>query len=169
MPVQDYPNFNALVAELGLAERDVFTPFTTSAFYSPNGLEATAPVFSGAPLQLPRHSRPPSRIPIHPPAVPPALPQSHRLFRTPTDAPAIAPVPLQPLLQPPWKSIPNASAAALIAAAPAAAAEATRHPSAAQKHMDEPICRHLPASRLLPCPLPASGCSPENPPAPRLP
>jgi hypothetical protein len=25
----------------------------TSAFYSPDGLEATAPVFAGAPLQLP--------------------------------------------------------------------------------------------------------------------
>jgi uncharacterized protein with NAD-binding domain and iron-sulfur cluster len=50
---QDYPNTNALVAELGLQERDVFTDFTTSAFYSPHGLEATAPVFAGAPLQLP--------------------------------------------------------------------------------------------------------------------
>ena len=50
---QDYPNTNALVAELGLRESDVFTDFTTSAFYSPDGLEATAPVFSGAPLQLP--------------------------------------------------------------------------------------------------------------------
>ena len=50
---QDYPNTNALVAELGLQERDVFTDFTTSAVYSPHGLEATAPVFAGAPLQLP--------------------------------------------------------------------------------------------------------------------
>lgn len=44
----DYPNINALVAELGLNENDVFTPFTNSSFYSPDGLEATAPVFSEA-------------------------------------------------------------------------------------------------------------------------
>ena len=44
---KDYPNINALTAELGL--RDVFTPFTTSAFWSPYGLEATAPVFSNGP------------------------------------------------------------------------------------------------------------------------
>lgn len=50
---KDYPNTNALVAELGLAESSVFTPFTTSAFYSPEGLEATAPVFGDAALQLP--------------------------------------------------------------------------------------------------------------------
>ena len=47
---KDYPNINALTAELGL--RDVFTPFTTSAFWSPDGLEATAPVFGNGP-QLP--------------------------------------------------------------------------------------------------------------------
>ena len=46
---KDYPNINALVAELGLREDDVFTPFTGSAFYSPDGLEATAPVFGDAP------------------------------------------------------------------------------------------------------------------------
>ena len=40
---KDYPNINALTAELGLS--DVFTEFTTSAFWSPAGLEATAPVF----------------------------------------------------------------------------------------------------------------------------
>jgi uncharacterized protein with NAD-binding domain and iron-sulfur cluster len=44
---KDYPNINALTAELGL--RDVFTDFTTSAFWSPDGLEATAPVFGDAP------------------------------------------------------------------------------------------------------------------------
>lgn len=42
------PNINALCAELGLKEDDVFTPFTNSSFYSPDGLEATAPVFSDA-------------------------------------------------------------------------------------------------------------------------
>jgi len=50
---KDYPNTSALLAELGIKESDVFTDFTTSAFYSPDGLEATAPVFAGAPLQLP--------------------------------------------------------------------------------------------------------------------
>jgi uncharacterized protein with NAD-binding domain and iron-sulfur cluster len=45
---KDYPNINALCAELGLKEHDVFTPFTNSSFYSPDGLEATAPVFSDA-------------------------------------------------------------------------------------------------------------------------
>merc|ERR1719261_1166194 len=42
----DYPNINSLVAELGLREEEVFTEFTNSSFYSPDGLEATAPVFS---------------------------------------------------------------------------------------------------------------------------
>ena len=44
----DYPNINKLCAELGLSEEDVFTDFTNSSFYSPDGLEATAPVFSKA-------------------------------------------------------------------------------------------------------------------------
>ena len=43
---KDYPNINALTAELGLS--NVFTEFTTSAFWSPEGLEATAPVFGDA-------------------------------------------------------------------------------------------------------------------------
>lgn len=43
---KDYPNINKLCAELGLDENDVFTSFTNSSFYSPDGLEATAPVFS---------------------------------------------------------------------------------------------------------------------------
>jgi protoporphyrinogen oxidase len=43
---KDYPNINKLCEELGLDENDVFTPFTNSSFYSPDGLEATAPVFS---------------------------------------------------------------------------------------------------------------------------
>mmetsp|Transcript_20324 Transcript_20324/g.36511 ORF Transcript_20324/g.36511 Transcript_20324/m.36511 type:complete len:657 (-) Transcript_20324:98-2068(-) len=45
---KDYPNINALVDELGLDENEVFTPFTNSSFYSPDGLEATAPVFGEA-------------------------------------------------------------------------------------------------------------------------
>ena len=49
---KDYPNINALTAELGLS--NVFTEFTTSAFWSPEGLEATAPVFgNAAPLPSP--------------------------------------------------------------------------------------------------------------------
>jgi len=43
---KDYPNINKLCGELGLKESDVFTDFTNSSFYSPDGLEATAPVFS---------------------------------------------------------------------------------------------------------------------------
>lgn len=43
---KDYPNINALCDELGL--ENVFTHFTNSSFYSPDGLEATAPVFSNA-------------------------------------------------------------------------------------------------------------------------
>ncbi len=47
---KDYPNINALTEELSLSR--VFTEFTTSAFWSPDGLEATAPVFGNGP-QLP--------------------------------------------------------------------------------------------------------------------
>lgn len=47
---KDYPNINKLCEELGLDEDEVFTPFTNSSFYSPDGLEATAPVFSEAKL-----------------------------------------------------------------------------------------------------------------------
>jgi uncharacterized protein with NAD-binding domain and iron-sulfur cluster len=43
---KDYPNINKLCAELGLKESDIFTAYTNSSFYSPDGLEATAPVFS---------------------------------------------------------------------------------------------------------------------------
>ena len=52
---KDYPNINALCAQLDIDEDDVFTPFTNSSFYSPDGLEATAPVFSEAklPFKLP--------------------------------------------------------------------------------------------------------------------
>ena len=44
---KDYPNINALTDELSIG--DIFTDFTTSAFWSPDGLEATAPVFGDAP------------------------------------------------------------------------------------------------------------------------
>jgi uncharacterized protein with NAD-binding domain and iron-sulfur cluster len=44
---KDYPNINALTDELGA--EDIFTDFTTSAFWSPDGLEATAPVFGDSP------------------------------------------------------------------------------------------------------------------------
>ena len=51
---KDYPNINFLVSNtLGLNPSEVWTDFTTSSFYSPSGLEATAPVFSKVPLQLP--------------------------------------------------------------------------------------------------------------------
>jgi uncharacterized protein with NAD-binding domain and iron-sulfur cluster len=43
---KDYPNINQLCAELQLT--NVFTDFTNSSFYSPSGLEATAPVFTNA-------------------------------------------------------------------------------------------------------------------------
>ena len=43
---KDYPNIEATLAELGVKESDVFTDFTASSFFSPYGLEATAPVFS---------------------------------------------------------------------------------------------------------------------------
>lgn len=45
---KDYPNIESLVAELGLREEDIFTEFTASSFFSPDGLEATAPVFSSS-------------------------------------------------------------------------------------------------------------------------
>ena len=51
---KDYPNLYDLVDELGLKEDDIFTPYLNSSFYSPDGLEATAPVFSeAAPSFLP--------------------------------------------------------------------------------------------------------------------
>jgi len=43
---KDYPNIDALTSELGLGS--IFTDFTTSAFWSPEGLEAKAPVFGDA-------------------------------------------------------------------------------------------------------------------------
>ena len=52
---KDYPNITHLCTNtLGLREDEVFTEFTRSSFFSPDGLEATAPVFSGADvMQLP--------------------------------------------------------------------------------------------------------------------
>jgi uncharacterized protein with NAD-binding domain and iron-sulfur cluster len=51
---KDYPNIEAMLAEIGVREEDVFTPFTASSFFSPDGLEATAPVFSASEFpQLP--------------------------------------------------------------------------------------------------------------------
>jgi uncharacterized protein with NAD-binding domain and iron-sulfur cluster len=47
---KDYPNINKLCKDLGLSDEEVFSPFTNSSFYSPDGLEATAPVFSEAKL-----------------------------------------------------------------------------------------------------------------------
>jgi len=49
---RDYPNMNQMLSELGIKEEDVFSDFTESAFYGPDGLEATAPVFGDA-LELP--------------------------------------------------------------------------------------------------------------------
>lgn len=43
---KDYPNIENVVTELGLNPNDVFTEFTPSSFFSPDGLEAVAPVFS---------------------------------------------------------------------------------------------------------------------------
>ena len=39
-----YPNLFALVKELGIP--NPFTPFTTSGFWTPDGLTCSAPVFS---------------------------------------------------------------------------------------------------------------------------
>lgn len=46
---KDYPNIYDLVEKLGLKEDETFTECTKSSFYSPFGLEATAPVFSSYP------------------------------------------------------------------------------------------------------------------------
>jgi uncharacterized protein with NAD-binding domain and iron-sulfur cluster len=44
---KDYPNINALCSQLQ-SEDDVFTDYTNSSLYSPDGLEATSPVFAQA-------------------------------------------------------------------------------------------------------------------------
>jgi uncharacterized protein with NAD-binding domain and iron-sulfur cluster len=49
----DYPNIASLLKEVDVKEADIFTPYLNSSFYSPFGLEATAPVFSTSPIQLP--------------------------------------------------------------------------------------------------------------------
>jgi uncharacterized protein with NAD-binding domain and iron-sulfur cluster len=48
----DYPNVAQLLRVVNVREQDVFTDYLNSSFYSPFGLEATAPVFSSA-FQLP--------------------------------------------------------------------------------------------------------------------
>lgn len=45
---KDYPNIQALCRQLSIQP---FTDFTNSSFYSPDGLEATAPVFSASGIQ----------------------------------------------------------------------------------------------------------------------
>jgi uncharacterized protein with NAD-binding domain and iron-sulfur cluster len=47
---KDYPNINQLCTELQLV--NVFTDYTNSSFYSPFGLEATAPVFTNAKISI---------------------------------------------------------------------------------------------------------------------
>ena len=49
---KDYPNIESMAAELGLDENQVWTKYTNSSFYSPDGLEATAPVFGTAKLPV---------------------------------------------------------------------------------------------------------------------
>ena len=49
---QDYPNIYDMLAEMNIKQEDVFTPCTNSSFFSPDGLEATAPVFGNS-LELP--------------------------------------------------------------------------------------------------------------------
>ena len=49
-----------MLDEVGVDEDDVFTDFTNSSFWSPDGLEATAPVFSTA--AVPTLPSPPGHI-----------------------------------------------------------------------------------------------------------
>lgn len=42
---KDYPNIYQMLSKVGVQQDDVFTPCTNSSFFSPYGLEATAPVF----------------------------------------------------------------------------------------------------------------------------
>lgn len=50
----DYPNIESLLKERSVALGEVLTDFEASSFFSPDGLEATAPVFSSSMLpQLP--------------------------------------------------------------------------------------------------------------------
>jgi len=51
---KDYPNIEAVMEEVGVDVKEVLSEFTESAFYGPDGLEATAPVFSNSEFpQLP--------------------------------------------------------------------------------------------------------------------
>ncbi|GMI62474.1 hypothetical protein ScalyP_jg5511 [Parmales sp. scaly parma] len=54
----DYPNINNLVKTLNLDEKDIFTSYTNSSFFSPDGLEATAPVFQDLKLPIPEQFLP---------------------------------------------------------------------------------------------------------------
>ena len=47
---RDYPNINDMLSQVGVQEQDVFTRYTNSSFYSPFGLEATAPLWSELPF-----------------------------------------------------------------------------------------------------------------------
>ena len=49
---KDYPNIYEMLKNLGVNQDDIFTPCTNSSFFSPYGLEATAPVF-GDSIELP--------------------------------------------------------------------------------------------------------------------
>ena len=47
---RDYPNIYTMInSYLGLDENEIFTKWTNSSFYSPYGLEATAPLWSELP------------------------------------------------------------------------------------------------------------------------
>ena len=51
---KDYPNIESLLSEMKVPINEVLTDFTASSFFSPDGLEATAPVFSASAFpQLP--------------------------------------------------------------------------------------------------------------------
>ena len=51
---RDYPNIEACMARTGVDVKDALTDYLPSAFFSPDGLEATAPVFADArPLPSP--------------------------------------------------------------------------------------------------------------------
>ena len=49
---KDYPNIYKMLADMDIQQDDIFTPCTNSSFFSPDGLEATAPVF-GDSVELP--------------------------------------------------------------------------------------------------------------------
>ena len=49
---KDYPNLYSMLKQVNVEQDDIFTPRTNSSFFSPDGLEATAPVF-GDSMELP--------------------------------------------------------------------------------------------------------------------